>query len=159
MVRTLTVDEQLLRGMARDAAIHSLTRPTAIVMWIALAAAFTISILNLSATGGGRGLTGVLPVAAIALMVYAVAMTVRTARRAVRSAMPPGTLVWVRLGETALHIGSGHRSSDIEYGSFRSVRAGRSAVLLTLRGFSALTAVPRTLLSDDDIALLRARIG
>lgn len=35
--------------MARDAAIYSLTRPSALVMWFALAGALVLSILNLSA--------------------------------------------------------------------------------------------------------------
>ena len=47
--RSLTVDESLLRRMARDAAIYSLTRPSALVMWFALAGALVLSILNLSA--------------------------------------------------------------------------------------------------------------
>lgn len=156
---TVTVDERLLRGMARDAAVYALTRPTAIVMWIALAGALALSILNLSAAGGSPGLSGLLPVASIVLMVYAVVMTIVGARRSVRSATPPGTAVWVRLGETALHIGAGTRSSDIDYRTFQSMRAGTDAVLLKLRGASAITAIPRTLLSDADIATLRARIG
>lgn len=156
---SITVDDRLLRGMARDAAIYALTRPAAIVMWLALTAALVISILNLSATGGGRGMSALLPVASIALMVYAVVMTVVGARRSVRSATPPGTVVWVRLGETALHIGAGTRSSDIDYRTFQSVRVGKDAVLLKLRGASAITAVPRALLTDDDITQLRAHIG
>lgn len=156
---SITVDDRLLRGMARDAAIYALTRPAAIVMWLALTAALVISILNLSATGGGRGMSALLPVASIALMVYAVVMTVVGARRSVRSATPPGTAVWVRLGETALHIGAGSRSSDIGYRTFQSVRVGKDAVLLKLRGASAITAVPRALLTDDDITQLRAHIG
>lgn len=155
----LTIDERLLRGMARDAAVYALTRPAAIVMWIALAAALALSILNLSAAGGSTGLAGLLPVASIALMVYAVVMTIVGARRAVRAATPPGTVVWVRLGESVLHIGAGTRSSDIEYGTFQSMRAGTDAVLLKLRGASAITAIPRALLSDADIARLRERIA
>jgi hypothetical protein len=65
----------------------------------------------------------------------------------------------VRLGETALHIGAGTRSSDIDYRTFQSVRVGKDAVLLKLRGASAITAVPRALLTDDDITQLRAHIG
>ncbi|MDN3444723.1 YcxB family protein [Microbacterium sp. APC 3901] len=155
----LTVDEQLLRGMARDAAIYALTRPVAIVMWIALLAAFVVSILNLTATDGARGLSGLLPVASVALMVYAVVMTVAGARRAVRAATPPGSTVWLRLDDTALHVGAGSRSSDISYSTFQSVRAGRHAVLFKLRDASAITAVPRALLTDDDIGTLRSRIG
>ncbi|MEV7609532.1 YcxB family protein [Microbacterium sp. NPDC089320] len=156
---TVTVDERLLRGMARDAAVYALTRPAAIVMWIALVAALALSILNLSADRGDPGLSGLLPVASIGLMVYAVVMTIVGARRAVRSATPPGTLVWVRLGESALHIGAGSRSSDIDYSTFQSLRVGADAVLLKLTGTSAITAIPRTLLTDDDLATLRARIG
>ena len=155
----LTIDERLLRGMARDAAIYALTRPVAILMWIALLAAFVVSIFNLAATGGARGLSGLLPVASVALMVYAVVMTVAGARRAVRAATPPGSTVWLRLDDSALHVGAGSRSSDISFSTFQSVRAGRHAVLFRLRGASAITAVPRALLSDEDIATLRSRIG
>ncbi|MFP3344704.1 YcxB family protein, partial [Halomonas sp. SIMBA_159] len=78
---------------------------------------------------------------------------------AVRTASPPGTAVWLRLDDEALRVGAGGRSSDIPYSTFQSVRAGRHAVLVKLRGASAITAVPRALLTDDDIALLRSRIG
>ena len=156
---TLTVDERLLRGMARDAAIYALTRPGAIVMWVALVAALILSILNLTAPGDDQGLARLLPVASIALMVYAVVMTVVGARRAVRAATPPGTAVWVRFGENALQIGAGSRSSDLEYRTFQSVRVGKDAVLLRLRGASAITAIPRALVTDEEIAQLRARIG
>lgn len=156
-MRTLTVDEPLLRRMARDASVYSLTRPSAIVMWVALVAAFTLSILTIEP--GRGGLIALLPFACIALTIYAVVMTVVNARRAVRAATPPGTVVWVRLGDAALFLGAGERSSEIPYATFQSVRAGRDAVLLRLRGASAISTIPRTLLSDDDIARLHERIG
>lgn len=157
MQTNLTVDEALLRRMARDAAIYALTRPWALVMWVALVGALVVSILNLGAGGGGA--EALLPVACVALMVYAVVTTVVGARRAVRAAMPPGTAVWVRLDETVLRVGAGQRTSEIPYDTFQSMRAGADAVLLKLRGAGAITTVPRALLTDADIALLRHRIG
>lgn len=160
MPASLTVDEGLLRRMARDAAVYSLTRPWALVMWAALTAALVTSILNLASAGAEAGvLTAWMPVAVVALGAYAVWLTVASARRAVRAAMPPDTVVWAEVGDTALRIGAARRTSEVPYREFRSLRAGRDAVLLKVRGASVATAVPRALLSDEDIAALRARIG
>ncbi|MFK3679901.1 YcxB family protein [Microbacterium sp. NPDC090218] len=161
--RSLTVDEGLLRRMARDAAIYSLTRPLALAMWVALAGALALSILNLSApvAAGGRAPfgSGWMPLLIIGLGVYAVVMSVSTARRAVRTAMPVDSVVWAELEDGALKMGSGRRRSDIAYSTFQSMRVGRDAVLLKVRGASVATAIPRALLSDDDIATLRSRIS
>lgn len=149
--------------MARDAAIYSLTRPVAIVMWLALAGALVLSILNLSVPVGPDQeppfAGGWMPVIIVALGAYAVVMTVSTARRAVRAAMPIETVVWVELDDDGLRMGSGRRRSDIAYTTFQQVRVGKDAVLLKLRGSSVATAIPRALLSDDDVALLRSRIS
>lgn len=160
MPASLTIDEGLLRRMARDAAIYSLTRPWAIVMWLALAAALITSILNLGAAGTSADvLTAWMPVAVVALGAYAVWLTVANARRAVRAAMPPEAVVWVALDEAVLRIGAARRTSEVPYAEFQSLRAGRDAVLLKVRGASVMTAVPRALLTDEDIAVLRTKIG
>lgn len=160
MPASLTVTEPLLRRMARDAAIYSLTRPWAIVMWVALAAALVTSVLNLGAAGASADvLTAWMPVAVVALGAYAVWLTVANARRAVRAAMPPEAVVWVAVDETVLRIGSARRTSEVPYEEFQSLRAGRDAVLLKVRGASVMTAVPRALLTDEDIDALRAKIG
>lgn len=161
--RSLTVDDSLLRRMANDATVYSLTRPLAIVMWIALGGALVLSILNLTARaaeGPDRvGLAAWMPPVIVGLAIYAIVLSVSSARRAVRAAMPPETVVWVSLGEEMLQMGSGRRRSDIPYSTFQSMRAGKDAVLLKLRDSSAATAIPRALLSDDDIAALRAKIS
>jgi hypothetical protein len=149
--------------MARDAAIYTLTRPVAIVMWLALAGALALSILNQSApVPAGREApfgAGWMPPLILGLAAYAIVMSVTTARHAVRTAMPVETVVWVELHEDALKIGSGSRRSDIAYSTFQNMRVGRDAVLLKVRGSSVATAVPRALLTDADIALLRSRIS
>ncbi|QYM65513.1 YcxB family protein [Microbacterium sp. Se5.02b] len=161
--RSLTVDESLLRRMARDAAIYSLTRPVAIVMWVALAGALTLSILNQS-TPRAPGQeppfgAGWMPTIVLGLAAYAVVMSVATARRAVRTAMPVETVVWVTVDDDALKLGSGDRRSDIAYATFQNMRVGKDAVLLKVRGASVATAIPRALLTDEDIAALRSRIS
>lgn len=158
MNAALTIDEGLLRRMARDASIYSLTRPWALVMWVVLAAAFAVSLLGAGAPGADA-LSAWLPYAVIALGAYAVWLTVANARRAVRAAMPPGSRVWVSVGETALRIGAATRTSEIPYRTFQSMRVGRDAVLFKVRDASVATAVPRALLSDDDIVSLRASIS
>lgn len=161
--RSLTIDEPLLRRMAGDASIYSLTRPWAIVMWVALAGALVVSILNLNAlnaVGAEVPATAAwMPVITMGLAVYAVVLTVTAARRAVRTAMPPGSVVWVALDDAALQVGAGRRTSEIPYDTFQSIRAGRDAVILKLRGASAATAIPRALLTDDEVAELRAKVG
>ncbi|GAA2929818.1 hypothetical protein GCM10010458_10390 [Microbacterium luteolum] len=161
--RSLTIDQSLLRRMARDAAVYSLTRPVAIVMWVALAAALGISILNLSgrvaAGQDNDGLAAWMPPLVIALAVVAIIMSISSARHAVRAAMPPATVVWVSLEEEELQVGSGDRRSTIAYSTFQSIRVGTDAVLLKVRDASVATAIPRALLSDDDLAALRAKIA
>lgn len=161
--RSLTVDESLLRRMARDAAIYSLTRPVAIVMWVALAGALVLSILNLSApiAPGQKAPYGAgwMPALVIALAIFVVVLSVSGARRAVRNAMPLETVVWVSLEADVLKVGSGRRRSDIAYSTFQHVRVGKDAVLLKLRDASVATAIPRALFTDEDIAALRSRVS
>lgn len=149
--------------MARDAAIYSLTRPTALVMWVALGAALVVSVVNLGTpvAPGEEGPFGAgwLPVIIVALAGFAIVMSVSGARTAVRVAMPVETVVWVSLGEDGLQMGSGRRRSDIAYRTFQRMHVGKDAVLLKLRDASVATAIPRALLSDDDIATLRSKIA
>jgi hypothetical protein len=157
---TVTIDESLLRRMARDAAVYGLTRPWAIVMWVALAACLVLSFLTLGAgTADDSGSAGWLPLATIGLGVVAVVATVSGARRAVRAATPPGTVVWARLEADTLQIGADRRVSDVRYREFEGIRVGRDAVILRIRNSSAITVVPRVLLTDDDIARLRLSVA
>ncbi|MCT1480043.1 YcxB family protein [Microbacterium sp. p3-SID336] len=161
--RSVTIDESLLRRMARDAAIYSLTRPVAIVMWLALAAAFVLGVLNLNArTAAGDQVSVIVsltPVVVLGLALYAIVLSTSSARRAVRAAMPVESVVWVSLEEDRLQLGSDRRRSEIPYRTFQHVRVGRDAVLLKIRDASVATAIPRMLLSDEDIAILRARVA
>lgn len=160
--RSLTIDERLLRRMARDAAIYSLTRPSAIIMWVLLTAALVVSIINLagliaSGTENG-GFAAWMPPLIVALAIGAIVMSVSSTRHAMRRAMPPQTLVWVSLEEDVLRVGSGDRRSVIAYGDFQGIRVGTDAVLLKVRDTSVATAIPRALLSDDDVTTLRSKI-
>ncbi|WP_260857405.1 YcxB family protein [Microbacterium sp. 1.5R] len=158
---SVTVSEALVRRMARDAAVYGLTRPWAIVMWVALAASLVLSILNLT-VGSGAAVSGTaawLPFFSVALMAVAVGMTVSGARRAVRQALPPGTVTWARLNDETLQIGADRRVSVIPYDTFQGMRVGSDAVILRVQGSSAVTAVPRILFTDHEVALLRDRIG
>jgi hypothetical protein len=161
--RSLTIDERLLRRMARDAAIYSLTRPAAIVMWVALAAGLVLSILNLSGPNAAGtedgGFAAWMPPLIVALAIGATVMTISSARNALRRAMPPQTLVWVSLEDDVLRVGSGDRRSVIAYDTFQGIRVGADAVLLKVRGTSVATAIPRALLSDDDVATLRSKVA
>jgi hypothetical protein len=158
--RSLVVDEPLLRRIAANASWYTLTRPWAIVMWAVLAAALVVSIRNTVVAGADADvLTAWLPVAVAALGAYAVWLTTASTRRAVRAAMPAESTVWGELLDDRLRVGVGRRTSEIPFSTFRSVHARRDAVLLRLHGASAVTALPRALFTDEDIALLRSRIG
>jgi hypothetical protein len=157
---SLTIDESLLHRMAREASVYSLVRPAALVMWAALSAALVVSLVNVGSQGADAdALTAWLPPAVIALGAYAVWLTVANARRAVRAAMPPGSVVWANIGATGLQIGAARRTSEISFRTFQSVRVGRDTVLLKVRGAAVVTAVPRALFSDDDLATLRTSIS
>lgn len=161
--RSVTVDESLLRRMARDAAVYSLTRPVAIVMWVALAAGLVLSVFTLNAllSRGAEVSTIVawLPAMTVALGAYAVILTTSSARRAVRTAMPVESVVWVALDEDRLQLGSDRRRSEIPYRTFQSLRVGRDAVIFKVRDSSVATAIPRSLFSDEELATLRTRIS
>ena len=47
----------------------------------------------------------------------------------------------------------------IPYETFQGMRVGSDAVILRVQGSSAVTAVPRAVFTDDDVARLRDRIG
>lgn len=157
--RSATVDESLVRRVARDAAIYSLTRPVAIVMWVALAVALALNILTLMSPRNQDSLSAWMPVIIVAVAGYTVVMTVSTARRAVRVAMPPESVVWASLEADALILGSDRRRSALSYDTFQGMRVGSNAVLLKIRGAAVATAIPRALLTDADITALRAKLA
>src|SRR5690606_6729211 len=99
---SIVVDDGLVRRMARDAAAYSLTRPAAIVMWIALLGALTLSVVTLvTVTSAGGEVSSILawiPVFVVVLLAMSIIFTVSSARRALRAAMPPGSVVWVAVG-------------------------------------------------------------
>ena len=149
--RSVTVDEGLLRRMARDAAVYALTRPVAIGLWVALAAGLVLSEVS--------ALVAWMPVVTVGLGAYAVLLTTSSARRAVRAAMPVESVVWVALEEDRLQLGSDRRRSEIPYATFQSLRVGRDAVIFKVRDASVATAIPRSLFSDEELATLRTRIS
>lgn len=161
--RSMRVDAALVQGMTRDAVVYTLTRPLALVAYAALGSAVVLTAIALSTAlraqpdqVGRFTLTLILLVAVIA---GSVLLSRSSTRRALLAAMPPGSIVSVALGDDSIRVESAQGLSDVRYSTFRSVRVGRDAVLLRLRGASALTALPRPLISDEDIALLRSKIG
>lgn len=160
--RSVLVDLELLRNLTWDATIYTLTRPLAIIAYVALIAAFIVNAIVLAMIGGvdeeqTTKLTWTL-VAIAALIAASVIFTRASVKRAVSTALPTGTRVGVQLDEDTIRVMSKRGVSEMPFSTFRSVRIGTHAVLLQLRGQSVVTAVPRSLLSDADIALLKSRI-
>lgn len=159
---SILVDAELHRGMVTDATLYAVTRPLAIIAYTALLATFIINIVVLSIVGdaGGERASTLAwtPVAIVALVVASIMFTRASVRRAITTAMPTGTQVRVHLGEESIRLIAKRGVSDMPYSTFRAMRVGRHAALLRLRGGSVVTAIPRALLSDADIALLRSKI-
>jgi hypothetical protein len=161
--RAIQIDAELQRGMTFDATIYVLTRPLAIVAYGALLAAFILNAIVLSlvtAIGSDRAGTLLLTqVLLAAFIVASIAFTRASTRRAITTTMPSGSTVRVAVGDEKIHIVAKQGLSEVPYETFSAFRVGRHAALLRVRGTSVVTAIPRALLDDADIALLKARIG
>ncbi|MCC2029398.1 hypothetical protein KEC56_07685 [Microbacterium sp. YMB-B2] len=159
--RTAVVDAEMIRAMTTDAVIYTLTRPLAVIAYAALIAAFVVNAIVLGMVGGDQEQTTTLTwtmLAIAALIVASILFTRASTRRAISTTMPPGSVVRVEVGEESLKAVSKAGASEIRYATFRSVHVGRHAALLRLRGTSVVTVLPRAVLSDEDVALLKSRI-
>lgn len=158
----MVIDAELLRGVTRDATLFTLTRPLAIVAYPALIAAFIVNaaVLGMISPADDERRTSVALtlVAIAALIVASIIFTRASSRRAISTAMPSGTSVRAEVREKSIVVASTRGVSDMPFTTFRTVRVGRHAVLLLLRGTSVVTAVPRVLLSDADVAQLKSKI-
>lgn len=148
--------------MTWDATIYTLTRPLAVVAYVALLAAFIVNAIVLSLIGGAdeeqtANLSWTL-LAIAALIVASIIFTRASVRRAIATSMPAGTKAAVQIGDEMIRVITKRGVSEMGYSTFRSVRIGKHAAVLQLRGQSVITAVPRVLLSDADIAQLKSRI-
>ncbi|MGO2050875.1 MAG: YcxB family protein [Microbacterium sp.] len=160
--RSVVVDAELLRGMSWDALIYTLTRPLAIIAYTALVAAFIMNAIVLGIVSGiddERSSTLTLTLLGIAALIAASIIFTRVSvKRAISTAMPTGAAVRVEVGPSSVKLMSKRGVSDMAYSTFRSVRVGKNAAILQLRGTSVVTTIPRALLSDADIAALKAKI-
>lgn len=158
----MLVDSELHRGMVTDATLYAVTRPLAVIAYTALLAALIVNIIVLSMLGGAGGerasTLAWMPVAIAALIVASIMFTRASVRRAITTAMPTGTQVRVQLEADSIRLIAKHGVSNIPYSSFKAMRVGRHAVMLQLRGGSVVTAIPRALLSDADVAVVRSKI-
>jgi hypothetical protein len=161
--RVIQIDAELQRGMVFDTTVYIATRPIALIAYTALSAALVINIIVLSITasaGQEISATSMCTVPAIAALIIATLLFSRAStRRAITTAMPSGSSVRVTVGDAKIQIIAKQGVSEIPYATFNGFKVGRHAALLRVRGTSVVTAIPRALLTDDDIALLRAKIG
>ncbi len=148
--------------MTWDTVIYTLTRPLAVIAYTALVAAFIVNAVVLSMIGGAdpeQATTLTWTMFAIAaLIVASIIFTRASTRRALSAAMPSGSAVRVELEPESIRMIAKNGVSDVTYATFRSVRVGAHAVVLRLRGSSVVTVIPRSLLSDADVALLKSKI-
>lgn len=148
--------------MTWDATIYIVTRPLAVIAYAALVAAFIVNAIVLSMIAGAdeeqtTNLSWTL-VAIAALVIASIIFTRASARRAITAALPSGSTARVELGDQSIRLFAENGVSDMAYSNFRSVRVGKHAAILQLTGASVVTAIPRVLLSDADVAQLKAKI-
>ncbi|WP_144795625.1 hypothetical protein [Microbacterium paludicola] len=160
--RPVTVDAEMIRLVSWDVLMYTLTRPLAVIAYTTLVAAFAVNVVVLTLIGTAdeeRSSTLTITMLAIAaLAVASVVFTRASVRRAISTAMPSGTSMRAEVGEKSVKLVSTRGVSDMAYSTFRSVRVGKHAAVLQLVGSSAVTAIPRALLSDADVAVLKAKI-
>ncbi|HWV48969.1 MAG TPA: hypothetical protein VN035_05880 [Microbacterium sp.] len=161
--RSVQVDRDLLTRMSRDATVFLLTRPLSIVVWVLLGTGLVWTLIPfitaLTAAPSQAGRLVVMPALFAGLVVLYILFSAVSVRRSLTATMPEGTSVSVRVGENELRVESARGTSRIAFSGFRSMKAGRDAVMLQLREGSAMTALPRAVVSDADIERLRAQIG
>lgn len=148
--------------MTWDATIFTLTRPLGLIAYLALLAAFIVNVFVLTMVDPAdqerrTNLTLTL-VAIAALVIASIVFTRASTRRALTAAMPSGSSVSAQVGEEAITLASKRGVSKMPYSTFRTMRAGRHAVILQLRGEPVVTAVPRSLLTDADVTQLKSKI-
>ncbi len=161
--RTVLVDAELQRGMTFDATVYVVTRPLAIVAYTALVAALVVNaaiLPTLLVVDEDRARTGIFTLIALAaLIVGSILFTRASARRAITTSMPLGSKVRVSVGAEKIEIVAKQGVSDVSYDAFSGFKLGRHAALLRVRGTTVVTAFPRALLDEQDIAQLRSAIG
>lgn len=161
--RFVQVDRDLLTRMSRDATIFLLTRPLSIVVWVLLGAGLLWTLVPfgsaLAAAPSQAGRLVVMPALFAGIMILYVILTMTSVRRSLSATMPEGTSVSVTVGEKELRVESARGTSRVAFSTFRRMKAGPAAVMLQLRDSSAMTALPRAVVSDADIARMRAKIG
>ena len=157
------IDAELQRHLRFDTLLFTLTRPVALIGYLALIAAaiFLASALpTISAQGRSNAtLLQWLLFAIIALLVASIWFTRASIRRAIETAMPRGSFVRAEVQPHSLIIASKRGVSRARYAEVRSVHARRYSVLIRMHQASAVLTVPRAALSDDDLATLRQRIA
>ncbi|KSW28311.1 hypothetical protein ATM99_11860 [Cellulomonas sp. B6] len=155
-VRELTITPELVRRVARDATVELLTGPRMLAVWALVAA--PVAVLVGVTTPGRQGAWAGF-VAAVLLPVLVVWRTRRSARRALGATLVPGATVRVQIRDDALVTETAAGSTCAPWSTYAAVRVHRSALLLRFARVPSVVVLPRALLTDDDLALLRARVG
>ncbi|ADG74530.1 potassium/proton antiporter [Cellulomonas flavigena DSM 20109] len=161
--RSLTMTDELLRAMTRDVTALLLRSRQALGLWAGFFAVVVPVLLVVAATVGDTDLLllylGLVLVTVAVLVVVQVLVTRRSVRRALVVALPQGTDVRVAVTGEELQQRGALGSSQTAWSAFRDVRVRGAAAVLRLRGSSAFVVLPSALLTDADLAVIRARLG
>ncbi|CAL4860959.1 hypothetical protein [Microbacterium sp. MM2322] len=152
--RSLVVDEQLASRLARGFLRWQLTQPSWIVLMSLTAVIVALSVV-LTLTGSeGAAWVGV---ALVVILSGAVIASWVAVRSSILRAYPIGSVATATLTDDALHATSALGTSEIRFTAFRRVDAAGDALLLKVGSrLGPVAVMPRALLSEPDIARLRA---
>ncbi|MFJ6677691.1 hypothetical protein ACIQLK_01025 [Microbacterium sp. NPDC091382] len=152
--RSLVVDEQLSPRLARGFLRWQLTRPSWIVLLAVTAGIVALSIaLTLTGSDGAAWLGLVM----VILLTAAVIASWVAVRSSIHRAYPVGSEPTAALTADSLIATSALGTSEIRFTAFRRVDAAGDAVLLKVGSrLGPVAVMPRALLSEADIAHLRA---
>lgn len=152
--RSLVVDEQLASRLARGFLRWQLTRPSWIVLMILTALIVVLSILLTLTGGDGAAWIGIVMVILLSVVVIVSWMAVHSS---IHRAYPVGSAPTAALTADSLVATSALGTSEIRFSAFRRVDAAGDALLLKVGSTLGPVAVmPRALLSEEDVAHLRA---
>lgn len=152
MPGTVRVDEALLKRTVADTIRYTLTRPTMIVVWVLVAFSLTAFAVVASLDGSRFGELWWLGLVLIVLTASLVALTVLPIRRALRLGMPVGSELSASVAEGVLRMDAAQGRSEIRLDALKRARLAGETVIVQLKGTPTASAVPRRLLSDEELA-------
>lgn len=155
--RTAVADAGLPSRLAGGFLRWQLTRPA----WIVILAVVAVAVVGAVFLGVATRDATLLVLAGIWVIAVALILLVSHAqtRRSVRAAHPAGSTASVSLMPEHLRVTSVLGTTELRYAAIRRVFATPTVIVLRTANSPVGVVLPPELLTDADVALLRARIA